>query len=164
MILRPIDGGDTKQSYFLFDDRHWTKWSAANVLQFATIDGQVYIAGSDRLHRIKWEEGDNTDTALDWAYESNLIDGDAFGIQSDLKRFTELYINAAAGSRIVLKTWKDDDEMPVKQTFTTRDSTDSNVQTVLIERIARRLRFRLEGVGPVTIRGLRLEGNAEKRV
>ena len=164
VILRPINGGDTKQSYFLFDDRHWTKWSAANVLQFATIDGQVYIAGSDRLHRIKWEEGDNTDTALDWAYESNLIDGDAYGIQSDLKRFTELYINAAAGSRIVLKTWKDDDEMPVEQAFTTRDSTDSNVQTVLIERIARRLRFRLEGVGPVTIRGLRLEGNAEKRI
>jgi hypothetical protein len=67
----------------------------------------------------------------------------------------ELLLSAAAGTDITLKTWVDTQGEPTERQFETRD--DLYFQRIPIERIGKRLRFRLEGTGPVTIRGLQIE-------
>ena len=108
------------------------------------------------LKRIEWNEGDNTDPDLSWAWESNLIHGQESGAGNINKRFAELLLSAAEGARITLKTWVDMQQRPTEREIETRD--DLYFQRILIERIGKRLRFRLEGKGPVEIRGLQIEG------
>ena len=154
--LQPVGGSEIVDSLFLFDDRHWVRWSGESVTQFSSIQGQIYIAGADTLRHIQRGEGENTDENLSWAWESNLIHGQEQGAGNLTKRFAELLLSAAAGTDITLKTWLDTQGEPTERQFETRD--DLYFQRIPIERIGKRLRFRLEGTGPVTIRGLQIEG------
>ena len=78
------------------------------------------------------------------------------GVGNITKRFTELLLSAAEGADITLKTWVDTQQNPAEREITTRD--DLYFQRIPIERIGKRLRFRLEGTGPVEIRGIQIEG------
>ena len=154
--LQPVGKRDVTDHMFLFDDRHWVRWSGEEVRQFTVVGDKFYAAGGPVLKRIEWGEGDNTDPELPWAWESNLIHGQEGGAGSLTKRFAELLLSAGEGARITLKTWVDGQKRPTERTITTRD--DLYFQRIPIERIGKRLRLRLEGKGPVEIRGLQIEG------
>ena len=154
--LQPVGGTEITDHMFLFDDRHWVRWSGEQVRQLAVIGDNYYAATGSMLKRIEWNEGDNTDPDLSWAWESNLIHGQESGAGNINKRFAELLLSAAEGARITLKTWVDMQQRPTEREIKTRD--DLYFQRILIERIGKRLRFRLEGKGPVEIRGLQIEG------
>ena len=154
--LQPVGGREITDHMFLFDDRHWVRWSGEQVRQLAVIGDQYYAATGPILQRIEWGEGDNTDPDLSWAWESNFIHGQENGVGNLPKRFAELLLSAAEGTRITLKTWIDAQQHPTEREIKTRD--DLYFQRIPIERIGKRLRFRLEGKGPVEIRGIQIEG------
>ena len=164
--LQSSTGGEATDSFFLFDNRHWVRWSGETAHQFASNAGRFYVAGNAKLKEIQCpaERGfqesepkrENTDPNLPWTWESNLIHGQEVGAGNTPKRFAELLVSAAEGTRITLKTWVDTQQKPTERDFKTRD--DLYFQRIPIERIGKRLRFRLEGKGPVTIRGLQIEG------
>ena len=154
--LQAVGGTEITDHMFLFDDRYWVRWSDEKVGQLAVIGEKFYAAEGSALKRIQWGEGDNTDPDLTWAWESNLIHGQESGAGNLNKRFGELLLSAEEGTRITLKTWIDRQRRPTEKQITTRD--DLYFQRIPIERIGRRLRFRLEGKGPVEIRGIQLEG------
>ena len=154
--LQSMDGREIADSFFLFDDRHWVRWSGETATQFASNAGQFYVAGAANLKQIQWQTGENMDVDLSWAWESNLIHGQAQGVSNTTKRFAELLVSAVEGIDITLKTWVDTQRNPAERKFATRD--DTYFQRIPIERIGKRLRFRLEGTGPVEIRGLQIEG------
>ena len=154
--LQTIGETEITDNLFLFDDRYWVRWSGETITQFASIEGQIYVAAGAVLRKVQLDEGENTDADLPWAWESNLIHGQEQGVGNITKRFTELLLSAAGGTRITLKTWVDVQQNPTQQEITTRD--DLYFQRIPIERIGKRLRFRLEGKGPVEIRGLQIEG------
>lgn len=147
---------EVSRNFFLFSDQHWVRWSGETVGQFVSVAGQHYVAGRDNLKAIEWRERDNTDANLPWAWESNLIHAQELGAGNITKRFIELLVSAAEGARITLRTWVDTQPRATERTFKTRD--DLYFQRIPIERIGKRLRFRLEGKGPVTLRGLQIEG------
>ena len=153
---QPVEETEITDQMFLFDDRHWVRWSGETVCQLASIGSRFYAAGKSILKAIEWREGDNTDPDLPWAWESNLIHGQEQGAGNITKRFVELLLSASEGTRITLKTWVDTQQRPTEQEITTRD--DLYFQRIPIERIGKRLRFRLEGKGPVEIRGIGIEG------
>ena len=140
---------------FRFDDRHWVRWTGVGAKQVAAARGQIYLAGTPTLRQMG-REIEHTDTELPWAWESNWIYGQADRRSGERKRFRELYLTAAAGTTMTLRTWVDNSEQAVEQTFTTRD--DLYYQRIPIERIGKRLRFRLEGKGPVEIRVMEVHG------
>ncbi|MCE2396880.1 hypothetical protein J4G02_20360 [Candidatus Poribacteria bacterium] len=154
--LQSLDDEGITDSFFLFDDRHWVRWVGETATQFASNASRFYVAGDANFKQIQWRMGENTNTNLPWAWESNLIHGQEQGAGNLTKRFAELLLSAAAGTDITLKTWLDTQEEPTERQFETRD--DLYFQRIPIERIGKRLRFRLEGTGPVTIRGLQIEG------
>lgn len=154
--LQPTEEAETTDNLFFFDDRHWVRWSGENITQFAVLRGEVYVAGGSALRKVELDEGENTDPDLPWAWESNLIHGQEQGAGNITKRFAELLLSAAEGTDVTLKTWVDTQGKPTEREFTTRDGL--YFQRIPIERIGKRLRFRLEGTGPVEIRGLQIEG------
>ena len=154
--LQSVGDEDTTNSFFLFDDQHWVRWAGETATQFASNAGRFYVAGNSKLKQIQWRAGENTDADLPWVWESNLIHGQAQGAGNLTKRFAELLLSAAEGIDVTLKTWVDTQQKPTEREFTTRD--DLYFQRIPIERIGKRLRFRLEGTGPVTIRGIQIEG------
>ena len=153
--LQSVGDEETTDSFFLFDDQHWVRWAGETATQFASNAGRFYVAGNSKLKQIQWRAGENTDADLPWVWESNLIHGQAQGAGNLTKRFAELLLSAAEGIDVTLKTWVDTQGEPTEREFTTRD--DLYFQRIPIERIGKRLRFRLEGTGPVTIRGLQIE-------
>ena len=154
--LQPIAGGEATDSFFLFDNRYWVRWSGETAEQFASNAGRFYVAGNAELKEIQWHEGENTNPDLRWLWESNLVHGQEVGAGNITKRFAELLVSAAEGTRITLKTRVDTQKESTERDFKTRD--DLHFQRIPIERIGKRLRFRLEGKGPVTIRGVQIEG------
>ena len=154
--LQPVGKTEITDQIFLFDDRYWVRWAGERVRQLAAIGDRLYMAGDSVLKAIEWYAGENTDPDLPWAWESNLIHGQASGAGNLTKRFAELLLSAAEGTRITLKTWVDTQQRPTEREITTRD--DFYFQRIPIERIGKRLRFRLEGKGPVEIRGIQIEG------
>ena len=154
--LQPVDKKEITDYIFAFDDRHWVRWSGEPVGQIAVLGGKFYAGGGTVLQEIEWYAGESTDPELAWAWESNFIHGQESGAGNLTKRFAELLLSAAEGTRITLKTWVDNQKRPTEQKIITRD--DLYFQRIPIERIGKRLRFRLEGKGPVEIRGIQIEG------
>ena len=150
--LKTVQSDDAESVIFVFDDRHWVRWTGEPIDQFSG----GYLAGTSELRRVEWRENENTDPDLAWAWESNLIHGQETGAGNLTKRFAELLLSAAEGTRITLKTWIDNQKQPTEREIITRD--DLYFQRIPIERIGKRLRFRLEGKGPVEIRGIQIEG------
>ena len=150
---------DGRTFLFLFEDGHWIRWTGKFIEQAVRLNRgfgtEILIANKERLlQRLNWGL-ENNDENLEWAWESNLIHGQEQGAGNITKRFAELLLSAAAGTDITLKTWVDTQGEPTERQFETRD--DLYFQRIPIERIGKRLRFRLEGTGPVTIRGLQIE-------
>ncbi len=154
--LQPVEKREITDYIFLFDNRHWLRWSGDQIGQIAVLGGKFYAAGSSVLQEIEWYAGESTDPDLAWAWESNYIHGQESGAGNLTKRFAELLLSAAEGARITLKTWVDTQQHPTEREIITRD--DLHFQRIPIERIGKRLRFRLEGKGPVEIRGIQIEG------
>lgn len=154
--LRPVGKPEITDYIFAFDDRHWVRWSGERVGQIAVLGGKFYAGGGSILQEIEWYAGESTDPNLAWAWESNFIHGQESGAGNLTKRFAELLLSAAEGTQITLKTWIDNQKRPTEREIITRD--DFYFQRIPIERIGKRLRFRLEGKGPVEIRGMQIEG------
>ena len=154
--LQPVGKSEITDYIFLFDDRYWVRWSGEQVGQIAVLGDKFYAAGGSILQEIEWYAGESTDPDLAWAWESNFIHGQESGAGNLTKRFAELLLSAAEGTRVTLKTWVDTQQHPTEREIITRD--DLYFQRIPIERIGKRLRFRLEGKGPVEIRGIQIEG------
>ena len=108
--LQTIGAAKMTDNLFFFDDRHWVRWSGESIAQFAVVRGQVYVAGRAALRKVELDEGENMDPDLSWAWESNLIHGQAQGVSNITKRFAELLLSAAEGTDAKLKTWVDTQE------------------------------------------------------
>lgn len=147
---------------FLFEDGRWMRWDGLQPTHFAKSGDKIYTARDGELIEIDRAAAVIVDD-VDFAWQSNLIHGQSVGMSNDMKRFRELYISAAEGATLTLKTWVDNNTTPVETRFTTRDELGYQ-HRVPIERMGRRLRFRLEGAGGVEIRGLRIEGDVMPRV
>ena len=136
------------------------RWSDIDMLQFveasATRQRYFFVDNGSRLREVLWAEGPGSDLSVGWSWQSNWIKGTSGNVGNLKKRFRELLVSSSGGSRFTLKTWVDNDEDYREVSFDTRD--DLYFQRVPIERRGERLRFRLEGMGPFTIRGLRLDG------
>ena len=157
--LQPVDSDEGITDYlFRYEDGYWSRWSGTDIRQVVAVgaDWTRYwlTDGTGELVELEWNE-ENTDTELEWWWESNWISGRSAGVQNEHKQFRELALSAKAGTDMKLETWVGNDESPVVQEFTSRD--DEYFQILPIERIGERLRFRLSGTGQVTIRGIQIE-------
>ena len=157
--LQPVDSDEGITDYlFRYEDGYWSRWSGTDIKQVVAVgaDWTRYwlTDGTGELVELEWNE-ENTDTELEWWWESNWISGRSAGVQNEHKQFRELALSAEAGTDMKLETWVGNDESPVVQEFTSRD--DEYFQILPIERIGERLRFRLSGTGQVTIRGIQIE-------
>ena len=151
VVLRGSSEPQDTRYTFLWDDGHWVRWTGDAVEQFMRVvnDGEKYYAveTASELKSIDWN-GENTDASQAWLWESNWIDVGS----EKTKRFTWLRLSANAGTQMTLTTWINNDENPRTIDFTTRDGYHE--QRVRVERRARRMRFRLSGTGPLTLRGV----------
>ena len=117
---------------------------------------QYWIAdGTGQISELEWNE-DNEDSALTFHWESNWISGRSQGVQNLAKQFNEFFISADSGTSMKLLVWVDNDETPTTVEFTTQEDDLYN-QYIPIQRIGRRLKFRMEGTGKVLIRGIAIE-------
>ena len=143
---------------FLYNDKHWVRWEGLKVEQLASLvtnDTDYFVAdGSGILKHIDWHNTNNSDSELEWFWESNLITGLRDGDANFMKRFQEIRI-AGVEKPMTLTYWLDEGGANFVD-FRTRDSVFEKV--IPLNRWARRFRFRISGTGPVTLRGLRLEG------
>ena len=67
--------------------------------------------GTGELVELEWNE-ENTDTELEWWWESNWISGRSAGVQNEHKQFRELALSAKSGTPMKLETWVGNDESP----------------------------------------------------
>lgn len=142
---------------FKFEDGAWSRWDNIKMIQTAQIvaDNETYelfINENNRIQRILWNDTETEDNA--WLFESQLLD---FGGQTSnrRKRFSQLQLIAnTEEDELTLETWIDDETEPVTRTFTPRD--DLYPSRVPIQRVGRRLRFRVSGNREITIQGLKL--------
>ena len=157
--LQPVNGGDVTDYLFRYEDGYWSRWAETDIEQVVSVgdDWTRYwlTDGEGELIELEWNEK-NTDAILDWWWESNWITGRQAGVQNEEKQFDEFQISADNGVAMRLKTWIEHQEEPTIVEFTSRE-TDLYNQKIPIQRIGRRLKFRLEGTGPVTIRGMQIE-------
>ena len=156
--LQPVDGEGVTDYLFRFEDGYWSRWSDAGIRQVAAVgdDWTRYwlTDGTGQLVELEWNE-ENTDSELEWWWESNWISGRSAGVQNEHKQFQEFCLSAKSGTPMKLETWVDNDESPIVQEFVSRE--DEYFQKLPIERIGERLRFRLSGTGQLTIRGIQIE-------
>ena len=89
---------------FLFDDRHWVRWSGEQISQLAVIGDNYYAATGPMLKRIEWNEGTTPIRTCRGRGSRTLFMVRKWGGQHH-KRFAELLLSAAEGARITLKTW-----------------------------------------------------------
>ena len=156
------DADDTETDYqFKREDGYWTRWDldfrqAASIIEDNEATLVLIADGTGQLKQLDWNStAINDDT--EWTWESHAIDMEEARLANDLKRFSMLQFTGDTENEMTLTTYKDDEITPLSAiTFNSRASSLKPVR-VPINRIARRLRFRLEGTGRCKIQGLRLE-------
>lgn len=157
------DKDDNTVDYqFKFEDGYWTRWDlafrqAASIIEDDEATLVLIADGSRELKNLDWNSTESNDEVSEWIWESHSIDAERHGIANDLKRFSMLQFTGDTENEMMLSVYKDDETTPAKTTtFNSRASSLKPVR-VPINRIARRLRFRIQGTGRCKIQGLRLD-------
>ena len=172
---------DTDIIYFVKDGNDWTRVvkgsDATAIRQYASVkfDGLPItgvIADQQRAPRlIDWVVDDASvdgithytggtpvEEDIAWSWESQQLDWNAHGFGEEMKVFTELDISGIADNDATI-TFYIDDRAPVTKTVRLDRAAHDRFHPVRV-RINRRgfgCRFKLEGTGAVTLRGLQMK-------
>ena len=156
--------GETADYQFKREDGYWTRWNidfwqAATRIKDNEATLVIVADGTPQLKSIDWNATEhNIDNK--WLFQSHVIDFEKHNKANDKKRFTKLEFTGHAEGQLRLDVYKDDDTEPTQTTnFRTRNASLNPVR-VPINRIGRRLAFKLSGIGNCKITGLRLEAIA----
>ena len=118
------------------------------VVDDASVDGITHYTG-----------GTPVEEDIAWSWESQELDWNAQGLGEQMKVFTELDISGTAENDVIV-TFYVDDRAPVTKTVRLDRAAHDRFHPVRV-RIDRRgfgCRFKLEGTGAVTLRGLQMKG------
>ena len=118
------------------------------VVDDASVDGITHYTG-----------GTPVEEDIAWSWESQELDWNAQGLGEQMKIFTELDISGTAENDVIV-TFYVDDRAPVTKTVRLDRAVHDRFHPVRV-RIDRRgfgCRFKLEGTGAVTLRGLQMKG------
>ena len=172
---------DTDIIYFVKDGNDWTRVvkgsDATAIRQYASVkfDGLPItgvIADQQRAPRlIDWVVDDASvdgithytggtpvEEDIAWSWESQQLDWNAHGFGEEMKVFTELDISGIADNDATI-TFYIDDRAPVTKTVRLDRAAHDRFHPVRV-RINRRgfgCKFKLEGTGAVTLRGLQMK-------
>ena len=156
-ILFSIKQTDTDRvettSQYKIEDGNWIRYNLPFLQVADIVEGDETLAliadGTDRLKRLDWNK--TTATEIDWLIETQVLD---FGIDRT-KRFVCLYFTGNATGDLTFTAYPEGKDSSTK-TFTARPD-DPKAVKVPINRLARRLHWKLEGTGEAKIQGLRME-------
>ena len=154
-------GGNTEDVQFKREDAYWVRWNLP-FMQSATIveDNRATLVlvadGTGQLKRLDWNSTANEgETDVAWSWTSQFLDEPGPGLANRRKRYSQFQFTGEADNEMRLQVWKDNEVDPaVEKTFKSRANLIP--VRVPINRIARRLRFKLSGTGPVKIQGMRV--------
>ena len=147
---------------FKFEDKYWTRWTfpfqqSTSITQNKNTN--VFVAdNTGRLKKIDWNNTISTQD-LNWMWASNWLDGTENNakLEKMRKRFSEFTFTGSAEGEITLKTWVNNDTgEPTTYTFEARPESLLPVR-VPINRIGRRLKFEISGIGSCKIQGIGLK-------
>lgn len=154
---------------FIFDDGNWTRFEGDDetvVRQVASVafDGRPvegFIADQQHAPRqLDWrvtDDDSDADSPIPWLWESNQLDWNADGLGEMMKIFEELVISGVADNDVTVTFYPDNLE-PTTATVTLDRERYERFDPVRVP-IRRRgfaLRFNIEGMGQVTLRGLKV--------
>ena len=152
--------GKTQDYQFKREDAYWVRWSVPFMQSASIVEDNkatlVLVAdGTGTLKRLDWNSTANAEADVAWFWESQFIDGPRGRLENQRKRYSQFQFTGEADNEMTLQVFKDNEVVPVAEaTFRARESLIP--VRVPINRIARRLRFRLSGMGPVKIQGMRV--------
>ena len=154
--------GSTEDIQFKREDGYWVRWNlpfmqSASIIEANRETTLVLVAdGTGRLKRLDWNSTVNEAEDVAWSWTSQFLDEPGPGLANRRKRYSQFQFTGAADNAMKLQVWKDNEGEPVmEKTFSSRENLIP--VRVPINRIARRLRFRLSGTGRVKVQGLRVE-------
>ena len=152
--------GNTEDVQFKREDGYWVRWNLPFMQSASIIEANratlVLVAdGTGRLKRLDWNSTANEEADVAWSWTSQFLDEPGPGLANRRKRYSQFQFTGEADNAMRLQVWKDNEVAPaVEKTFESRANLIP--VRVPINRIARRLRFKLSGMGPVKIQGMRM--------
>lgn len=152
--------GNTEDVQFKREDGYWVRWNVPFMQSASIIEANratlVLVAdGTGRLKRLDWNSTANEEKDVAWSWTSQFLDEPGPGLANRRKRYSQFQWTGEAENAMTLQVWKDNEVDPaVEKTFESRANLIP--VRVPINRIARRLRFKLSGTGPVKIQGMRV--------
>ena len=152
--------GDTQDVQFKREDGYWVRWNLPFMQSATIVEGNkatlVLVAdGTGQLKRLDWNSTANEEEDVAWSWTSQFLDEPGRGLANRRKRYSQFQFTGEAANAMRLQIWKDNEVDPaVEKTFESRANLIP--VRVPINRIARRLRFKLSGRGRVKIQGMRV--------
>lgn len=152
--------GNTQDVQFKREDGYWVRWNLPFIQSASIAAGNkatlVLVAdGTGRLKRLDWNSTANEEEDVAWSWTSQFLDEPGRGLANRRKRYSQFQFTGEAANEMRLQVWKDNEVNPaVEKTFESRANLIP--VRVPINRIARRLRFKLSGTGRVKIQGMRV--------
>jgi len=143
-----------------FEDGYFTKWNLTfNQGTSIVVNNETFILfadGTEHVKRLNWNETANDSDTDTWYWESHPIDLAELNAANRRKRYVRLEFTGGSDNEVTLTVYKDNDTGGTEMTFETRPDSLNPVR-IPINRIARRLRFRVSGTGNVVIHGLQMD-------
>lgn len=152
--------GDTENVQFKREDGYWVRWNLPFMQSASIVEGNkatlVLVAdGTGQLKRLDWNSTANEEEDVAWSWTSQFLDEPGRGLANRRKRYSQFQFTSEADNAMMLQVWKDNEVDPaVEKIFESRANLIP--VRVPINRIARRLRFKLSGRGRVKIQGMRV--------
>ena len=153
--------GNTEDVQFKREDGYWVRWNLPFMQSASIIEANratlVLVAdGTGQLKRLDWNSTANeAETDVAWSWTSQFLDEPGPGLTNRRKRYSQFQFTGEADNEMTLQVWKDNEVEPaVEKIFESRANLIP--VRVPINRIARRLRFKLSGMGRVKIQGMRM--------
>lgn len=152
--------GNTADVQFKREDGYWVRWNLPFMQSATIVAGNkatlVLVAdGTGQLKRLDWNSTANEEADVAWSWTSQFLDEPGPGLANRRKRYSQFQWTGEAANTMLLQVWKDNESEPaVEKTFESRANLIP--VRVPINRIARRLRFKLSGTGRVKIQGMRV--------
>ena len=141
-----------------FEDGYWVRWDLP-IYQYAFIDNRIFFTkATGELQELHYKDADADTTAIEWSFESHILDLGG-KMANQLKRFSMLQLTGDAENPVTVEVFKDlDIESDTPTTTEVLNARDSlQPVRIPINRMARRLKFRVSGTGAVILQGLKLE-------
>ena len=152
--------GNAEDIQFKREDGYWVRWNLPFMQSASIIEANratlVLVAdGTGQLKRLDWNSTVNEAEDVAWSWTSQFLDEPGPGLANRRKRYSQFQFTGEADNAMKLQVWKDNEGEPVmEKTFSSRENLIP--VRVPINRVARRLRFRLSGTGRVKIQGMRV--------